>query len=245
MITVSIVSHGHGVMVDQLVHQLELYPQVSQIILTRNIPEPSKLRCGAKLKIIDNQSPAGFGANHNAAFKHCQNSFFCVINPDITFIHNSFADLIFCISENNADLGVPLVLDTDGKVEDSVRHYPTPFSLLVKGVGGSDGSYPVMVGHKPFCPEWAAGMFMLFRRRAFDEVGGFDETFFLYYEDVDICVRMHKAGQKIVVCPSATIVHNARRASRYHWRYLRWHLTSMVRFFCKHLGRLPRSKFDV
>jgi len=117
--------------------------------------------------------------------------------------------------------------------------------LLVKAFGGSDGSYPVTLGIKPFCPEWAAGMFMLFRSRAFCDVNGFDEKFFLYYEDVDICARMHKVGQKIVVCPSATIVHDACRASHHHWRYLRWHLASMIRFFCKHLGRLPRSKFDV
>ncbi|OQY17957.1 MAG: hypothetical protein B6I36_08090 [Desulfobacteraceae bacterium 4572_35.1] len=149
MITVSIVSHGHGCMVDQLVQQLEHFPEIGQIILTRNIPESSKLSCGAKLDIIDNRSPAGFGANHNAAFKYCRNAFFCVVNPDISFIHNPFPALTSCLAENDADLAVPLVLDSDGKVDDSIRRYPTPFSLLVKGFGWSDGSYSVTLGQKP------------------------------------------------------------------------------------------------
>ena len=239
MITVSIVSHGHGAMVDSLVQQLELFHEVGQIILTRNIPESFQLRRSAKLTIIDNQRPIGFGANHNAAFKYCQKPYFCVVNPDITLTDNPFSQLNTCLNDNKADLAVPIVLSPEGNIEDSIRRYPTPFSLLLKGLGKSDGSYPVTIGQQPFTPDWAAGMFMLFRSSSFKNVAGFDEKFFLYYEDVDICARMTKTGQKIVVCPSVTIVHDASRASHHRWHYLRWHLTSMVRYFYKHLGRLP------
>ena len=82
---------------------------------------------------------------------------------------------------------------------------------------------------------------MLFRSSAFMRVGGFDEGFFLYYEDVDICARLRQCGESILACPAARVVHTAQRASRYNPRYALWHVSSMARYFVKHLGRLPRS----
>jgi hypothetical protein len=90
-----------------------------------------------------------------------------------------------------------------------------------------------------FYPEWVAGMFMMFRNSAYKKLNGFDEHFFLYYEDVDICVRAWKVGLKVLACPSVSVVHDARRESRRNIRYLWWHLTSMIRYFVKHWGRLP------
>ena len=94
-------------------------------------------------------------------------------------------------------------------------------------------------GQASFHPEWVAGMFMLFRSQDFARLGGFDEAFFLYYEDVDICVRAWKQGMKIVACPQVSVVHDARRDSHRSARHIRWHLASMVRYFFKHWGRLP------
>ena len=59
-------------------------------------------------------------------------------------------------------------------------------------------------------------MFMLVRSADYMAVGGFDEGFFLYYEDVDICARLWRSGRKVVICPEAIVVHDARRASRYN-----------------------------
>jgi N-acetylglucosaminyl-diphospho-decaprenol L-rhamnosyltransferase len=84
-----------------------------------------------------------------------------------------------------------------------------------------------------------AGMFLLFRAEAFRDVGGFDAKFHLYYEDVDICARLWKSGWKVMCDPGVTVVHEAQRASRHNFRYMRWHAASMARYFGKHLGRLP------
>lgn len=83
-------------------------------------------------------------------------------------------------------------------------------------------------------------MFMLFRSQDFERLGGFDERYFLYYEDVDICVRAGQQGMRVVACPKVSVVHDARRDSRRSFKHLRWHLASMVRFFWRHWGRLPR-----
>jgi GT2 family glycosyltransferase len=86
-------------------------------------------------------------------------------------------------------------------------------------------------GSKPFSPDWVAGMFMLFCGDAFRRMGGFDEKYFLYYEDVDLCARIRLAGWRVAVCPTVTAIHDARRASHRSMRYFRWHLTSILRYF--------------
>ena len=76
-------------------------------------------------------------------------------------------------------------------------------------------------------------MFMIFRSDVFREIGGFDEKFFLYYEDVDICWRLRQKGYEIKLIPSVEVIHDARRESRKNWRYARWHLASMARYLIK------------
>lgn len=240
MIAVSIISHGHGDMVLRLVKSLLSFREVSRILVTLNIPEILSFPQNERIMLIQNASPKGFGANHNAAFEHCQQQFFCPMNPDIELVSNPFSKLTSAIDQSGAALVAPLVIAPDGRVEDSVRHFPTVHSLARKVFGGADGRYPLVAGQANFHPEWVAGMFMLFRGADFKRLGGFDERFFLYYEDVDICVRAWKLGMKITACPQVSVVHDARRDSHRSVRHLRWHLVSMARYFLKHRWRLPR-----
>lgn len=241
VISVSIVSHAHGAMVIRLVSSLLTCPEVVQIIVTRNVPEVLALPADSRILVIDNSSPRGFGVNHNAAFQHCRQPFFCPLNPDIELIANPFPQLLALFeSDESVALTAPMVRSLDGAQEDSVRHFPTVTSLLRKALSGADGRYSVSPGQASFSPEWVAGMFMLFSSRNFVRLGGFDERFFLYYEDVDICVRAWNAGMRVLVCPSVFVIHDARRDSHRSLRHLRWHLTSMARYFFRHWGRLPR-----
>lgn len=242
MITISLVSHGHGNMVVKLISQLLECPEVSQIILTQNIAETIELPPIDKLEVIVNTVQAGFGANHNAAFKRCASPFFCVLNPDIILQKNPFPLLLEFLDNHNAVLAAPLVVSSDGKPEDSIRAFPTPLSLLIKASGGPDGRYQIDKKRGPLYPDWVAGMFMVFNSDQFRKLGGFDEGYFLYYEDVDICARIWKNGGKIIACPIVSVVHAAQRESHRNIRYLSWHLASMLRFFTKHLGRLSRPE---
>jgi N-acetylglucosaminyl-diphospho-decaprenol L-rhamnosyltransferase len=239
-VTISVVSHGHGQMVVQLLEQLLIFPEVAQILLTLNIPEVLDLPSDIRIVVINNVSPRGFAANHNAAFALCENSFFCSLNPDIEFTANPFRPLLEALHSYRAALMVPLIVSDDGRVEDSLRRFPTPSSLWRKFLGGNGGRYNVNLEHRDFSPDWAAGMFLLFRSHDFELLEGFDRGFFLYYEDVDICARAWNAGMKIVACPSVSVIHKARRESHKNFQFLRWHLKSMARYFWKHLGRLPK-----
>ena len=124
----------------------------------------------------------------------------------------------------------PFIVDVRGLLEDNVRRYPTPARILAKAVGMKDGN--AYAGHTdPFPAEWVAGMFMLFKPDIYRAIGGFDEKYHLYYEDVDICARVRLAGYAIRVCPAVSVVHDARRESHRNLRYMKWHLQSMARFF--------------
>lgn len=240
LIAVSIVSHGHGAMVTRLVHALLGFPEVAQILVTINIPESLALPSSSRITLIDNPFPKGFGANHNAAFEHCHQPFFCPLNPDIEVPLNPFPALLAVLTCRKVAMAAPLVLAPDGRFEDSLRYFPTFRSLARKALGSADGRYLVTHGQTNFHPEWVAGMFMLFRSPDFARLGGFDEAYFLYYEDVDICVRMWKLGMKITACAQVSVIHDAQRDSHHSFRHLCWHLASMARYFLKHWGRLPR-----
>ena len=240
MIAVSIVSHGHGSMVEKLIEALFDCPEVRQIIVTRNVPELLNITTDDRVLLIDNVAQKGFGANHNAAFSLCEQHFFCPLNPDIELPENPFPYLLECIARSGAALAAPLIVSPSGGIEDSMRQFPTLRLLLSKALGGADGRYEIPAGQPDICPEWVAGMFMLFRSEDFARLNGFDESFFLYYEDVDICVRIWQQGLKVTACPRVSVIHDARRDSRHSWRHMRWHLASMGRYFWKHWGRLPQ-----
>jgi N-acetylglucosaminyl-diphospho-decaprenol L-rhamnosyltransferase len=239
LIAVSIVSHGHGSMVENLVRSLLEFPEVKQVVVTRNIPELLCLGDDSRVSVVDNPSPKGFGANHNAAFRRCDQPTFCVLNPDISFVDNPFPRLLAVMKETGAALVAPLVKAPGGGVEDSTRYFPTLVSLATK-IFGAEGRRLAAGGQAIFYPDWVAGMFMLFRSLDFGHLGGFDEEFFLYYEDVDICIRAWKRGMKVAACTEVGIIHDARRDSRRNFRHLRLHLASVARYFWKHCGRLPR-----
>lgn len=241
MIAVSIISHGHGSMAALLVKKLLTFSGVEKVILTINTPEVIDLPSDSRLQLIKNLSPKGFGANHNQAFSFCDSQFFCVLNPDITFDENPFPLLIQSASDSGISLVAPMVKNLGGGTEDSVRKFISPFSILRRRLFGSQDGYVFQEGDPNFFTEWVGGMCMLFKSSAYSGVGGFDEAYFMYVEDVDICTRLWKSGYRVLVCPNAVVFHEARRASRKKLQHLRWHISGLLRYFCRYLGRFPKA----
>ena len=241
-VTVSIVSHNHGNQVSRLVDQVLADPLVNRLVLTLNIPELLKLPQSHRLTIVENERPKGFGANHNSAFMYCNTPLFCVLNPDIELREDSFAELAQTLCEHQAGVAGPKVLAADGRQEDSWRAFPTPQKLLLKAFGRDKTIMRLEESAESLFPDWVAGMCMLFRSDSFRQVGGFDERFFLYYEDVDICVRLWNAKEKIVAAPRSVVEHNAQRASHRNLTHMRWHLISMARYLLLYSYRLSKNR---
>lgn len=245
-LSISIVSHRQFQLVQLLLDDIrQNCSSVSiEIILTVNVEEPLSISTNDyifPIRIIYNAVPKGFGENHNAAFRLAKGDFFCVLNPDIRVATDPFPTLIAQARGANVGLVAPLVTDNEGVHEDSARQFPSPFEIVRKVFGGRSVMHADIV--RPISnPDWVAGMFMLFPRNIFHEIGGFDERFFLYYEDVNLCARLTLAGFQIILCTTVCVVHDARRSSHKNLRYMRLHLTSMLRFFSSSVYRQLRQR---
>jgi hypothetical protein len=232
---ISIVSHRQGALVGGLFEDLRrVAPSLDAVVaLTLNVPEALPFEPSAQpfaVKLIENQEPRGYSSNHNAAFRASKSSYFCVLNPDIRFQEAPFPALARLLNRERVGVAAPLVVDERGDIEDSARRVPTPWSILAKAVVRSVKlEYPI--GSDVFYPDWAAGMFLALRSDLFEQLGGFDERYFLYYEDVDLCCRVRLAGFRVAVDPTVRVVHAARRESHRNLGYMGKHLASMTRFF--------------
>ncbi|MCG5260331.1 glycosyltransferase family 2 protein [Cupriavidus gilardii] len=255
-LTVSVVSHGQGVVLTPLLAQLSKLADAVplQVIVTENLPRhpaaigESAVR-GYGFDFIANASPKGFGANHNAAFFRCSTSYFCVLNPDLVLAGNPFLPLTLQLARQSG-IAVPTIVSPDGVVEDSVRRLPTMTRLLGRAMTRRRGAkcppdYPADMDVEV---DWAAGMFMVFNSDVYRELGGFDERFHLYCEDVDICLRSWLHGWPVVRLGNVKVIHDARRDSHRQLRYLLWHLGSLFRLFTSaaywgfRLRRMPTRK---
>jgi GT2 family glycosyltransferase len=203
------------------------------VIPTLNILESLTVGDGAypfELKLIRNEAPRGFSVNHNAAFRVSSGDYFCVLNPGVRLESNPFLGLVRLLEQADTGVVAPLVHNPEGEIEDSARRFPAPVSLLRKLFRlGHGPDYDPMP--EPFEPDWVAGMLMLFRHKTYAELGGFDERYFLYCEDIDICARLRLRGMRVVLDPRVCVAHDARRASHSDLRYAFWHTRSILRFF--------------
>jgi hypothetical protein len=245
MLTISVVSHRHGVLVKELLGDIQRHVRLPvSIILTINVQEPLEFRPGDyafPLDIVHNPTPKGFGANHNVAFARCNDPYFCILNPDISFRADPFSPLVAAL-RSDAALGIvsPLVRNSAAEVEATSRRFPTPQFILRKALFGPPKTPDYPIGRNAISADWIGGMFMLMPAKVFSSVGGFDERYFMYYEDVDLCARVRAAGFDIRLDPAASVVHAARRDSHRRPRYLLWHLRSMLRFWYSHPYVLSR-----
>lgn len=226
-------------MVNHLLADLASCPGIAKIVITQNTRTddfliPHSLQ--DRTHFIRNDAPKGFGENHNAAFLlHGGSDFFCVLNPDIRLVRDPFPGLLAALRTEDVGLVAPLIVNSSGQVEDSARRFPTPLGLLRRTLKLDRGTY--LVQNEDLYPEWVAGMFMLFKSPDFKRVQGFDEGFFLYCEDIDICLRLAKLDRTVLLTPREQAIHDAQRGSRRHPTYLAWHIGSLWRLWRKHARR--------
>ncbi|MES2227098.1 MAG: glycosyltransferase [Pseudomonadota bacterium] len=234
-ISLSIVSHGHAELLRRLLQDLAELPSLSgaKVVVTLNIPERFDAAAfpALNIELLRNATPKGFGANHNAAFQRCTTPWFVVLNPDLRIQEDPFPALL---ERAHARRGLallgPTILNPAGGQEDSVRDNLTPISLLFRrALGRRRAAQVTGPAHRGKRFYWLAGMFLMLRSSAFAEVGGFDERFFMYCEDYDLCARLYIAGHLLELHPDVRVIHDARRDSHRSGRHLRWHLRSVAR----------------
>ncbi|MBI3715401.1 MAG: glycosyltransferase family 2 protein [Betaproteobacteria bacterium] len=232
-LVLSVVSHGQRSLLLGLLDDLRRNVATPfRLIVTENIPEETVLAPADypfPVEVIRNLERKGFGANHNAALGRAGNGLFCVLNPDIRIPSDPFHALSAIARDPRVGVAAPAVMSPEGIPEDNARAFPSVFTLLAKALGHRPRT-AAPEGMAVYHPDWVAGMFMLMRSDTLRALGGFDENYFLYYEDVDLCARMRDRGLEATVCTSVSVIHAARRESRRNLRYAWWHLCSVTKF---------------
>ena len=173
------------------------------------------------LECRTNAVPAGFGANHNRALLGATESLVCLLNPDVRLDGTDpFAALAQAALGAGVGAAYPEQVDAQGHCQDSERELPTPWALWRRRVCGA-------TEHRV---DWVNAACLVLPTPVWQQLGGFDEGYFLYCEDVDLCLRLRLAGLVLVRAP-ARVVHAGQRDSHRHWRHLQWHLRSLWRLW--------------
>ncbi|MGL4766698.1 MAG: glycosyltransferase [Formosimonas sp.] len=183
----------------------------------------------------------GYGAGHNLAI-HAQvgrSTYVLICNPDIRFSPHDVVALCKYADCSPSGLFMPQVLYPEGQRQELCKLLPTPANLFVRRfmpwfANYLDEEYLLRKAdfNQSFFVPSVSGCFMLFKAKALLEVGGFDERYFMYLEDVDLSRRMaDKYGVTFV--PQATVTHDFQKASYKNYRMLFVHITSAIRYFNK------------
>ncbi|MBS0207282.1 MAG: glycosyltransferase family 2 protein [Planctomycetes bacterium] len=205
------------------------------------------------LSIIRNGVNRGFAAGCNIGAAYCQTDYILFLNPDSVLLSESICvPLDFLDDPRNHDVGICGIqlVDGDGKVARSCSRLPTCYSMLTMALRLHGLSRRLFPPH--FMKEWdhsqtrdvdqVIGAFFLVRSSLFHELGGFDERFFVYFEEVDFCERARQLAQRIVFLASARACHVGGGCSgKARGHSLFCSLRSRIAYAQKHYGRGPRS----
>lgn len=196
----------------------------------------------AGMVLVRQDHNAGFGQAANVGARRTQGSCFALLNPDIRFEHAEDVDrLTHHFDDERVGVVGPQLVLPNGEKQDCARAVPSPVNLLKRRLtGGQHGMVTARVARDV---PWVVGGCMVIRRAAFQSVGGFDPRYFLYFEDVDLCVRLWQRGWRVRFEPSVLVRHEHRAASRGRlWSpATRHHIGSAARFYLRHPRYVGRS----
>ncbi|MHB1986814.1 MAG: glycosyltransferase family 2 protein [Acidimicrobiales bacterium] len=191
--------------------------------------------------VLETARNIGYGAAANKGAAATASPYLLICNPDLVVEPGAIGTLADRL-DSDESVGVvgPLLRDGEGRVYPSGRQFPSlgdaighAFVGLIWGGNPWTRRYRHLGAeqHRAREADWVSGACFLVRRVAFDSVGGFDEAYFMYVEDVDLCWRLGRAGWGIRYEPSAEVVHEqGRSASQHPYAMIRAHHRSMWRF---------------
>jgi GT2 family glycosyltransferase len=167
-----------------------------------------------EVRVIAQAHRAGFGANHNTVIRATSGRYVYVLNEDTTSADWGLERMVAHLDANPrvAALG-PRLEYPDGRLQDSAWRFPSPGVAALGLLSLGRVAIKQSVGSETRDVDWAMGAALLLRREALDEVGLFDEGFFIYSEETDLCRRLAGAGWRTQYFPSVTVVHHESQFS--------------------------------
>jgi N-acetylglucosaminyl-diphospho-decaprenol L-rhamnosyltransferase len=205
------------------------------------------------VNVIVNAENRGFGAAINQAAHTTAAPLLWLLNPDCRVEPGAFVALLETLDRHpGCAIAAPQLLNADGSVQASARGEPTAWTGLFGRHGLLAKMFPrssmtrrnlqsrdlVASGAESMPVDWVMGASMLIRREMFDAVGGFDERYFLYWEDADLCHRLRERGWSTRFVPRARVVHSGGASARTRSRLaIRAFHESAYRYYATHVVR--------
>ena len=198
------------------------------------------------ISVIALEKNKGFGSAANRGVAGCRSEHIVLLNADTRLTPGSLQVLnTYLGSHPRAGAIGPRILNPDGRPQTSCFHFPTPIHVFLY----ISGLYQ-LIPHLPLVKErslqrmgsesaravpWILGAAIAFRREMFEALAGFDEAFFLYFEEVDLCYRLYLQGQEVHFVPQAEIIHvgGASTGQQRSWSYIQF-FASLAQFYRKH-----------
>ncbi|MFW5713675.1 MAG: glycosyltransferase family 2 protein [Brevefilum sp.] len=252
------INHQHGAMIKKTIESLVSvgYDQHFDLFVINNLkdePTTTWLKEAVPgVRVMLNKNPRGFASNINQVIRdHPNFEYYLLLNPDVICLPGMIDKLIQTM-EANLQIGAagPQLLDMDGAIQPSRRRFAT-FAVLMMRALHLDSLFNrlpavdnYLMNNDTFDPvtevDWITGAVMLLRKAALDEIGLFDERFFLYFEDEDLCCRMWQNGWKVCYIKGAQAYHahlaegRKKILSKANFR----HIASAFKMLAKYGGKI-------
>ena len=177
------------------------------------------------VSLIANSSNLGFAAANNQAFDIAQGNYIILLNPD-AYIGPSSLENAIAFMDGKPQCGIcgGKIISPEGNLEPSARRFPSPLSkfLTLSGLSARFPKSPFFNRHefggfthdRPLEVDWVPGTFTIIRKSMLDAIGAFDERFYIYYEETDLCLRAKKEGWKVCFIPDAEVLHIGGASSK-------------------------------
>lgn len=213
LISVIVVTYNSQDFIEDCLSSVVKFLPDAEVIVVDNNSNDTTVKKIAKflpaVKFIKSQKNLGFGAGNNLASKEAKGGFLLILNPDTKFIEP--IDQLISFYNQTPEVGIvgPKLLMPNGQVQPSVRKLPTIWAAFKEFILGIKNAYSQYVpeGGNPVEVECLYGATVLIKKDLFESLGGFDEKYFLYYEDIDLCGRIRNLGKKIYYYPKVKVKH--------------------------------------
>lgn len=210
----------------------------SEIIVVNNDKEKIELSLGGlvysnKVTIVEINQNIGFARASNIGVNKSEGDILCFINPDARIISENVGSLIneFVADKTVGIIGPKIV--KDGKIQSWSAGVDMDIFEIIKSKFGFPRSKNFWLSRKKISVDWVSGVSLFVERKAFLKVGGFDENFFLYYEDVDLCKRIKKINKEILYFPLFEVLHLEGKSSKSKYKQKLEYFKSQDYFYKK------------
>lgn len=234
MISFILVQHNQTELTRQAIASLRHHePDPYEIIVIDNgSSEPVDASLETECRIIVTRENKGFGSGNNQGASAAKGEYLFFLNND-SIVNGSLVRPVVAYFEQHSDVGAVAVRlqNSDGTPQISTGRFPT--ILTEFGMKRGVPSYPAVHSGSV---EWATGAALAIRRKVYERVGGFDEEYFLYFEDVDLCRRIHNAGFDIHLIESTPVTHlggGSRPNEKEPWVQVEYR-KSQLRYYDRH-----------